>query len=278
MSEGLEIFDGTPHWWNSPDIWVVPGIDPTGAAGSPVAGQPAYVWARVHNTTSHRNFTEAQVNFFWSNPATGVLRSNSISIGSAYVDLNADEIKEVLCLVPWIPVIVNNGHECLVAEVRHRGDPLPVPLPDPFAPQSYHQVAQKNLNVVVMRTLTMHTFMIQLAPPKRHRKNFVLYIERGGELDELTLKQLGLAKFRPVDADFEARLSDVGGCDERGEEKVGFQLDAGMTRPLYLKVFPHELAANTYTLLHVIARDGEEIFGGISYVFVNDINESREEK
>lgn len=277
MSEGLEILDGTPHWWNSPDIWVVPGIDPTGAAGSPVAGQPAYVWARVHNT-SHRNFTEAQVNFFWSNPATGVLRSNSISIGSAYVDLNADEIKEVLCLVPWIPVIVNNGHECLVAEVRHRGDPLPVPLPDPFAPQNYHQVAQKNLNVVVMRTLTMHTFMIQLAPPKRHRKNFVLYIERGGELDELTLKQLGLAKFRPVDADFEARLSDVGGCDERGEEKVEFQLDAGMTRPLYLKVFPHELAANTYTLLHVIARDGEEIFGGISYVFVNDINESREEK
>ena len=113
MSAILTIRDGDPYWWNSPDIWVVPGVDPGGLPGVPIAGNPAYLWARAHNT-GDQAVTGAKIDFYWSNPATGVLRSNSHLVGSAYVDLEAGETQEVLCLVPWIPEIVNNGHECLV--------------------------------------------------------------------------------------------------------------------------------------------------------------------
>jgi hypothetical protein len=128
MPVQLLIRDGDPHWWNSPDIWVVPGNDPNGAPGQPVAGEAAFLWARVQNTGKDPA-TGATVKFYWSNPAAGVLRSNSTFVGSAFVSLNGGETKEVLCVIPWIPVVVNNGHECLVAEVIHPADPLPSPLP-----------------------------------------------------------------------------------------------------------------------------------------------------
>lgn len=51
MSAHLLIPDSPlPYWWVSSNIWVVPGADPNGPPGSPVAGLPAYLWARVSNT------------------------------------------------------------------------------------------------------------------------------------------------------------------------------------------------------------------------------------
>ncbi len=147
MSTILEIRDGDPHWWASPDIWVVPGEDPNGSPGQPVAGEPAYLWGRVKNK-GEEPVSGARVNFYWSNPALGVLRSNSTPVGTAFVDLDPGEAKDVLCVIPWIPQIVNNGHECLVAELIHSSDPLPSPLPDPFEPPIHNQVAQKNLTVL----------------------------------------------------------------------------------------------------------------------------------
>ena len=41
MAVELLIRDGSPAWWESPDIWVVPGTDPSGAEGPPVAGSTA---------------------------------------------------------------------------------------------------------------------------------------------------------------------------------------------------------------------------------------------
>jgi len=82
----------------------------------------------------------ATVNIYWSNPATSVLRSNSTLVGSAFVDLNPGETKEVLCVIPWIPQIVNNGHECVVAEAIHPSDPLAPPPGDAFDPPTYHQI------------------------------------------------------------------------------------------------------------------------------------------
>ena len=48
MSVLLEIPDGNP-WWVSPNLWTVPGNDPNGPAGLPIAGQPAYLYAKVTN-------------------------------------------------------------------------------------------------------------------------------------------------------------------------------------------------------------------------------------
>jgi hypothetical protein len=270
MATQLVIRDGDPHWWNSPDIWVVPGSDPNGIPGQPVAGEPAFVWGRVRNA-GEQPVSGAVVNFYWSNPATGVLRSNSTPIGTAFVDLVAGEAKEVLCVVPWLPVVVNDGHECLVAEVLHSADPLPVPLPDAFNPPAYRQVAQKNLTVLVMKK-SARVLPVQVAAPPRMAAALTLTVEFGGELDQENLVQVGLKGFRPARSNpFKAGLGMDGGCDEgRIADMLKVELKPGSSRAVFLHLRPQDvLEPKTYQLVHVISRKGKEIEGGITYILVN---------
>jgi hypothetical protein len=265
----LEIEDGNP-WWNSHDIWVVPGNDPNGAPGSPIAGEPAFLWARVHNK-GREAVSGARVNYYWSNPAAGVLRSNSTIIGSAFVDLNPGETKEVLCIIPWIPVIVNDGHECVVAEVIHFSDPLPSPLPDPFDPPTYRQIAQKNLTVLAMSMLKTLILPIQVAAPMRMEQQLLVGIEVGGTLDDRLLYQLGLKGHKPAGkVDPKVGLSLEPGCGEDGElqRQVRLSLKPGTARAVYLRVSPFELQPRTYALINVISRSAQKVVGGITYVVV----------
>lgn len=276
MSTVLEIRDGDPHWWNSPDIWVVPGTDPNGSPGQPIAGEPAFLWVRVRNEGDIAA-SGARVNFYWSNPATGVLRSNSTLIGFAFVDLNPEEMKEILCVIPWIPQIVNNGHECVVAEIIHSSDPLPSPLPDPFDPPKYNQIAQKNLTVLAMKK-SMMVMPIQVAAPIRKEKHLLIMTEVGGELDELTLAQAGLEGYRPAKYnELKAGLSLDPGCNESEEERldkeVKMSLKPGTARAVFLKVWPQELDPRTYVLLHVISQDGKKIDGGMTYILTREEEE-----
>lgn len=145
MAVELEIRDGEP-WWLSPDIWTVPGSDPEGAPGVPVAGQSCYLWARVTNN-GISSVNNAEVRFYWANPATGFDRNSATRVGTANVNLLSGEAADVLCLTPWIPEYVNNGHECVLAEAYHSTlDPLP-PTPTFDVPTDRH-VAQRNLGVV----------------------------------------------------------------------------------------------------------------------------------
>lgn len=272
MSTILEIRDGDPYWWNSPDIWVIPGNDPNGPPGQPIAGEPAFLWGRVRNT-GDQTASGARVDFYWSNPATGVLRSNSTLIGSAFVDLNAGETKEVLCVIPWIPEIVNNGHECVVAEVIHPGDPLPTPLPDEFDPPTYHQIAQKNLTVLAMKK-SMMVMAVQVAAPIRKEKLLLVTTEIEGALDKQTLIQAGLEGYRPAKYDsLRVGLSLEPGCDESGKERleneVKLRLRPGTAKAVYLKVWPQELEPRSYVLLHVIARSENKVEGGMTYILIN---------
>ena len=273
MSTVLEIRDGEPHWWNSPDIWVVPGNDPNGSPGQPVAGEPAFLWGRVRNA-GEQAVSGALVNFYWSNPATGVLRSNSTLIGSSFVDLNPGETKEVLCVIPWIPQIVNDGHECVVAETIHSSDPLPSPLPDPFNPPEYNQVAQKNLTVMEMKKSKM-VMPIQVAAPKRQERNLLIVTEVGGKLDKLTLVQNGLEGYRPTKIEkLKAGLSLEPGCNESDEgdlnKEIKLSLKPGTVKAVFLQVWPQKLEPRTYALLHVISRNGKKIDGGITYILIGE--------
>lgn len=269
MSTVLEIRDGDPHWWNSPDIWVVPGTDPNGSPAQPIAGEPAFLWGRVRNT-GDQTASGAKVNFYWSNPATGVLRSNSTFVGSAFVDLNPGETKEVLCVIPWIPQIVNNGHECIVAEIIHSSDPLPSPFPNPFDPPAYNQIAQNNLTVLAMKK-SMMVMPIQVAAPIRKEKHLLVRTEIGGKLDKLTMAQAGLKGYLPAKCnELKAGLSLDHGCNESEEERldkeVKLSLKPGTARAIFLKVWPQELKPRTYVLLHVISQDGKKIDGGMTYI------------
>lgn len=272
MSTTLVIRDGDPYWWNSPDIWVVPGSDPNGPPGQPVAGEPAFLWGRVRNT-GDQTASGARVNFYWSNPATGVLRSNSTLVGSAFVDLNPGDIKEVLCIIPWIPEIVNNGHECVIAEVIHPSDPLPSPLPDEFDPPNYHQIAQKNLNVLAMKK-NMMVMAIQVATPSRKEKLLLVTTEIGGTLDKQNLVQTGLENYQPAKRNsLKVSLSLEPGCDEsskeRMEKEVKLLLKPGTAKAIYLKVWPQELEPKTFVLLHVISREEQRVVGGITYIIIS---------
>lgn len=196
MSVQLVIRDGNPYWYLSSDIWVVPGNDPSGSPGSPIAGQTAYLWVHVVNTGS-TDANSVRVDFYWANPALQVTRSNATLIGSAYADIPASGVQDALCLVPWTPVIVNDGHECLVAVANHAGDPLPNPLPDAFDPPTYPQVAQKNLTVLVAR-IQAAMLTITVSGLQRTDKSVILTTELGGELDASTLESLGLRALRPA--------------------------------------------------------------------------------
>lgn len=145
MSVQLEIQDGSP-WYLSPNIWTVPGSDPTGAPGVPIVGETCYMWARVRNNGSSQA-NNAQVRFYWANPSVGFDRNTANFIGSSNVSLAPGETRDVLCLTPWVPIYVNGGHECVLAEAFHpTADPLPA-TPAFNVPTDRH-VAQRNLSVV----------------------------------------------------------------------------------------------------------------------------------
>lgn len=268
MSAVLEVRDGAPDWWNSPDIWVVPGANPNGAPGQPVAGQPAFIWARVRNSGDVR-VEQAQVRFWWANPAAGVLRSNATSIGASSVSLNPGEVKEVLCVVPWMPIIVNDGHECLVAEILHAADPLPNPLPDPFDPPVHRQVAQRNLTVLVARRV--RSLAIEIAAPPRQAQAVKVTLERSEPLDPELLKQAGFANLRPApDQQLRAGLTLEPGCPDperdRLQDVLELKLAAGTAQAVHLHVWPLEAEPGSYVPLKIVSHGEDGPRGGLTLV------------
>ncbi len=273
MSIRLTIQDGSPHWYLSPDIWVVPGADPDGPTGSPIAGQTSYLWARVGNTGS-TDAMGARIDFYWANPALQVTRSNATLVGSAYVDVPAGESQDALCLVPWLPVVVNSGHECLIAVANHSGDPLPSPLPDAFDPPTYRQVAQKNLTVLVARA-RMSTHALTLSALQRQDKAAVVTAEVGGELDALSLERLGLRGFKPAAAGavevglaLEARC--IGDKEPLGSCKLQLELGRGTSTAVYARVRAHHLNPGEYQLVHVTEHSKHKLVGGLAFIVISE--------
>lgn len=189
MGVSLEIPHGTP-WWESMAIWTVPGNDPLGPPGPPVAGQPCYVWARVLNT-GNLPVQNATVNFYWANPGLGFDRTTATRIGSSYVSLCYPDACDVLCLTPWVPAFVHAGHACLVVEVFH-------PTLDPLPPESaFHadmdrHVAQRNLSVLAM-TGGRFRFAFEIDNPLRIDRAFTIRV-RTASAEELaaTARRLGI--------------------------------------------------------------------------------------
>ena len=270
----LLIRDGESHWWNSPDIWAVPGNDPNGAPGTPQVGQGAFVWARVRNE-GRSELADVQVRFYWSNPATGVLRSNSTLIGSSFATLAPGSDVEVLCLTPWLPSGANDGHVCLVAEAIHPAFPLPQPLPDAFSPPTYDQVAQRNIDLLPMAAGMIRMMAIQVAAPRRVAMRTVVAVERREKpLPDEVARSLGLGERR-----FTADLPIEAGLLERPE------IDCGSFRPqpelkratppggvgvVWLAVRAEKLDRDAYGILDVVERDGETgaLVGGVTFVIV----------
>ena len=129
------------------------------------------------------------------------------------------------------------------------------PPPDAFDPPTYHQIAQKNLSVLVMKMMMVTA--IQVAAPARTEKVLQVTTEVGGALDKENLRLIGLGNYRPAKYDtLKAGLVLEPGCDERAEEalkkEVKLRLKPSTARAVYLKVWPLELKPRTYVLLHAM--------------------------
>ncbi len=282
MSAYLLIHDGTP-WWNSPDIWVVPGNDPNGPPGSPIAGLPAYLWARVSNV-GNVVAANTRIDFYWANPAAAVAVGTASFIGAAYTDLDPGETQDVLCLVPWIPVLVNGGHECVLAVAHCAGDSSPIPDPLPngynFDPPAHDQTAQLNLSVLLTAQLAMPQVMYVHAIG-REDKRATLSVEWGKQLDERLMFNLGLKGFKAAsERKVEASLSleaHCGPCEaEHGKPRLELELKRGMTRAVFINLQARELAHDEYQLIHIVERVGETVTGGISFLVIHPHNSAEE--
>lgn len=276
MAAKIQINDGNP-WWVSPDILVVPGNDPNGSFGSPIAGQPNYLWAKVHNT-GNLIIEGAIVNFYWSNPTMGVLRSNSTLVGFSFVDLEIGESKDVLCLTPWIPVVVNDGHECVVVEIITPLDPLPTPLQDAFDPPSFDQIAQRNLQVVVMTSKMQFMILpIQISASPRRAKLSKISIEIGKldkEHEYKILNQLGHEKLTKLKEDaVKFGISRQGGChaskETIGKNSLDFKLEEQTSTKVYVHFEQSSKSKETgYQIFNLIERVNGKIVGGNSILII----------
>lgn len=150
-------------FWESPDVWV------TGSQGinQPVVGEANQVFARVTNQGS-QNATGVMVKFWWANPSMAITESSAHLIGTAYTDVPAGWSVSVPCPTPWIPVVENGGHECLIAEAFI---PVSDPLTSPMDPMDDRHVGQKNEQLVLLKKgasfkVTVHAINITNATQK----------------------------------------------------------------------------------------------------------------
>jgi hypothetical protein len=260
----------------SQDIWVVPGNDPNGPPGSPIAGKPAYLWALVANTGDAAAYG-ARIDFYWANPAMQIVVGVASPIGSAFVDLAAGAQQEALCLVPWVPSIVNGGHECVLA-VAHspaEANPLPDPLPVgfDFNPPLYDEIAQRNLSVLAASARAVPR-PLTITAPARADKTVRITAETGGTLSETLLSQLGLEGFRPAAKGVvEVGLGREAICGQRdkpaGAREIEVHVPKGTSAGVFASIHATGLEKDEYQLVHLVERSDDRVLGGLSYVMIH---------
>lgn len=276
MSVALEIEDGDP-WWLSSSLWTVPGPDPEGPPGSPIAGSPCYLWARVRNTGSTA-VTNASVRVYWANPAVGFDRTTANLVGSAFVTLAAGETSDVLCLSPWIPTLVNEGHECILAEAFHSSlDPLPG-VPAFNVPTDRH-VAQRNLAVVMALAGQVFSTAFEAHNPSRKVRMFDLVLKEGKFAQIEKLVPLLGRKFQLPKK--QGRLLDAGFV--RSPCPDARTMGEAVPRVDRLELGPFGRAGYSIvgrleggaTLVHVVQEHDGQLVGGISLLVLVQEEEKR---
>jgi hypothetical protein len=191
--------------------------------------------------------------------------------------LNAGETKEVLCLTPWVPVIVNDGHECVVAEAVTPYDPLPKPLSDEFDPPTYHQIAQLNLHVLELNAMMgFMVFPIQLSAPLRIPKDVIITVENvqfDEEREKEFFRQIGLKKIPKFnDKLVEFGISQNGDCNYSkeviGECLLKMKIEGGNSAGVYLHLKQNGKTKPGYQLINVVETFNEKVQGGNTFLII----------
>ena len=142
-------------FWESPDIFILAGVDPPLAPARPpalgetaIAGRPNTIYAHVWNF-GNAAANEVLVEFYWVNPSLGISSTSVNLIAQTVTALGAKGSGHshtlVKCPVAWIPTLVNGGHECLL--VRIWDNPSDLPGQPLFDASWNRHVAQRNIHV-----------------------------------------------------------------------------------------------------------------------------------
>jgi hypothetical protein len=139
---GVRPAPGVTDFWESPDLWLQSSL----GLNQAVAGEPNTVFARVNNY-GLQYATGVFVKFWWVNPSLGVTEATAHLIGMETLNIPSGWSKVVQCSTPWVPVVENGGHECLIVEAY-----IPVfdPLTAPMYPWVDRHVGQRNVNLVTL--------------------------------------------------------------------------------------------------------------------------------
>ena len=136
-------------FWESPDIAIEgPSGDPDVATPGTVNKVKVHVW-----NLGLADCWAAHVDLYWCNPSIGINPAVANPIGSKVIALAAGQHSVVS--FDWTPVVVNGGHECLVAQVY---DPVSDPVVATFNPVQDRHVGQRNVSVVQAAANQVVTF------------------------------------------------------------------------------------------------------------------------
>lgn len=272
MAIEIEIRDGSPHWYLSPDIWMVK--DPNDETESaPVAGTPFFLKAKVRNGGSN-SVANATVKFYWANPSVGFNRNTANYIGQSFVSLGLDQVQDVLCLVPWIPVYLNNGHECVLAEAYHQNDPLSNTVD--FNVPTVRHVAQRNLSVEMAINAMFH-MNFEIHNASRIEQKFDIKAEQIGIKDISEFDRIiRLTKGKKEGSIKNLRFSDalclednMGSKDHKNITENGIPIEGSKTKHMAV----NGTISGDFVLLMISQSIEEKIIGGLAVLIINDKKE-----
>jgi hypothetical protein len=143
-------------FWESPDIMIVAGVEPSSAPAVPTAlgqvaqaGAPNTLYAHVWNF-GQSSAPQTVVEFYWCDPSLGIGAQSAHLIGQTVVSLGARGSGYahaiVKCPEAWTPTFLNGGHECLVVRVwDYTSDALGTP---PWDASLNRHIGQRNIHVI----------------------------------------------------------------------------------------------------------------------------------
>lgn len=125
-------------FWESPDIL----MSPTDAWGRVSPGASVTVSAIVENL-GQDTATGVRATFWWANPSAAITPGTVNPIGTSAATSIAGGTSSILTsTTPWVPIVVNGGHECLIVEIDSDQE-----SPSSFFPEFDRHMGQRNVTV-----------------------------------------------------------------------------------------------------------------------------------
>jgi hypothetical protein len=176
-------------FWESPDIFILPGVSPAFAPPVPpklgdtaLANQPNTIYAHVWNF-GNSGASEVIVEFYWCDPSLGVNNASVHLISQEEIALGAkgsgNSHKVVKCSEPWTPTFLNGGHECLLVRVWDNPSDLPG---EPKLDASINRhVGQRNIHVIASpgAPMLIAAHLLNLAPAPLAAQGQPLFLKVG---------------------------------------------------------------------------------------------------